>query len=120
MITLTTVQQRATFVHTSDPDVVVPDSLRGRALWVPVGDCTEVKPGATRVEVRPLAGPEMLSAWGNRDPGERSIAVVELGVVALDGQAPDRAVMRTWAWDVLGGLEQVIEQLSRGPTAARR
>lgn len=120
---LTTVRDTATFVHTTDPDVTlapVPEGTQPLKGWILESEAARLKPTATKVTVRPLAGHEMMSAWAAGDLGQQALAIASKAVTAIDGQAPSLDAFKSWGWEVLLDLRRRIEDVSTSPTSAHR
>ncbi len=115
-LVLSTTKDLVTVVNTEDPDVQV---AAGKVGWVPITDALTVGDQATRVVVRPLAGHEVLSCWGATDRGEQALAIVLRAVVTVDNRPATEDQVRSWGWEVLIGLRDLVVGLSTVPTVAR-
>ncbi len=117
-IILSSTADRLQLVHACDPDVELNDG-ETRTAWIPLSEVKRANPGATIVTIRPLNGREMLNAWA-KTGGDQDVAILSLGVALLNDAVPKQSELMLWSWDVIGGLARTIEEISRGPTAARR
>lgn len=117
-IVLSVISDKLALVHSSDPCVHPVKGPLDVPGWLPLCDA-QIDDGATIVEIRPLPGVVLLQTVAH-DNGEMQVQTCMRGVVSVDGQVPVEATIRGWAWDVLKSLYTEIQDISRGPTKARR